>query len=381
MTNSNAIVSVITGFEPPLDRTPKEMLMVKGGVTIKLDKREARLNPESPTAESQLQVLIGLSKLGHPVYLELDPDTAEVQHILVPEVTRISNIEVVEEGGLSVGLERSHAKHMLPRDTEGFDELEKTLRSAMESGTVLIITEDDRHNIIDICPPLPPIPGGPEVPRPPFPPLEPPIELLPPPSLFARLFYKIWYFCWWPWWWFRCRCITMSKAQTVFNAMKATSCDPLTIPAPCIPFLYPDDGCWARAHEMCRLMINIGLSPKKVWIQGGLHVDTANSPYCYVNWGWHVAPTLCVRGSWFFTTKTMVIDPSLFDAPVSKATWKSVQGDTNATLTDSSASIYYLWGSITDPNYIETNYYLSVYRLKLQARAITFGSPPYANCP
>jgi hypothetical protein len=162
--------------------------------------------------------------------------------------------------------------------------------------------------------------------------------------------------------------------------MNATSCNPLTVPPPCIPFLYPDDGCWARAHEMCRLMINIGLSPKKVWIDGELYVSTKNNPNCFVRWGWHVAPTLCVRVSGFCKTQRMVIDPSLFTTPVSEATWKSIQGDSNATLTNSDAAQYWPNGG-TDPTYIDTNIRLAYYRLQLQNRAIMYGPPPYANCP
>jgi hypothetical protein len=36
----------------------------------------------------------------------------------------------------------------------------------------------------------------------------------------------------------------------------------------------------------------------------------------------------------------MVIDPSLFTTPVSKATWTGVQGDPNASLTDSDGSLF-----------------------------------------
>jgi hypothetical protein len=75
----------------------------------------------------------------------------------------------------------------------------------------------------------------------------------------------------------------------------------------------------------------------------------------------------------------MVIDPSLFTTPVSKATWKGVQGDPNATLKDTAASDYF-WGS-TDPNYVDTNQKLAYYRLQLQNRALQVGPPPYANCP
>jgi hypothetical protein len=160
--------------------------------------------------------------------------------------------------------------------------------------------------------------------------------------------------------------------------MSATSCDPLTVPPPCIPFLFPDDGCWGRAHEMCRLMIAMGLSPRKVWIDSSenhiLHVDTKNNLKCFVEWYWHVAPTLCVQG------RTMVIDPSLFTTPVSVATWKSVQNDPAATLTFTDAS-FFTEGGGTDPTYSATNAVLAYYRLALQTRSIQFGPPPYANCP
>jgi hypothetical protein len=75
----------------------------------------------------------------------------------------------------------------------------------------------------------------------------------------------------------------------------------------------------------------------------------------------------------------MVIDPSLFTTPVTKADWKAVQGDPNATLTDTAGSDYY-WGQ-TDPNYTETNFYLDKYRIELQNRVNQVGPPPYANCP
>ena len=128
----------------------------------------------------------------------------------------------------------------------------------------------------------------------------------------------------------------------------------------------------------------MGLAPRKIWIQGALHTPTRNNPYCFVNWGWHVAPTLCVRRlspwwAWWWHSQTMVIDPSLFTAPVSTAQWKSVQGDANATLTYTAASDF-LFGQ-TDPTYSQTNYVLATYRLALQTRAINTGPPPYANCP
>jgi hypothetical protein len=109
-------------------------------------------------------------------------------------------------------------------------------------------------------------------------------------------------------------------------------------------------------------------------------VSTKNNPNCYVEWGWHVAPTLCVRGPSFWQTQRMVIDPSLFTTPVSFATWKGVQGDPAATLTDTVADQFWHGGG-TDPTYSASNQILEQYRLALLNRSNQLGPPPYANCP
>lgn len=382
MPNPNAVVSTLIRLEAAPERLTAESLRAAGGLSVVLEGgRRARLEPENPHSPGFAQILNGLSKQHLPVYLELDPESSAITRLLIPHLTRVAGLKESKDGELDIQLELSSARHRLPRKQEDFAQLEKQLRDAMEKGSVVLVTEDDAHNIIDVRLFMP-SPDGPEVPLPPFPPFPPEVPHLEPipTNWFKDLVIKVWYWCWWPWWWFfKCQCVTQTRAQQVFDAMKATSCDPLTVPPPCIPFLYPDDGCWGRAHEMCRLMINMGLKPKKVWIQGNLHVDTVNNPNCFVNWGWHVAPTLCVRTS-FFSSQTMVIDPSLFTTPVTKATWKSVQGDVNATLTDSAASIFYLWWNSTDPTYVQTNQVLATYRLQLQNRALIHGAPPYP-CP
>jgi len=182
--------------------------------------------------------------------------------------------------------------------------------------------------------------------------------------------------------------MSAARAQQVFNAMAATSCNPLNVPPPCIPFMYPDDGCWGRAHEMCRLIVNMGVTPRKVWIEATtgplLHANTRNNPNCYVEWFWHVAPTICVRRCWFFClfSRDMVIDPSLFTGPVTKATWKAAQNNPAAVLTDAHWTIFYLWTNELDPTFAKTNQVLATYRLQLQLRSLSPGGPPpYANCP
>ena len=119
------------------------------------------------------------------------------------------------------------------------------------------------------------------------------------------------------------------------------------MPPPCIPFLYPDNGCWARAHEMCRLMIAMGLSPRKVWIMGSLQAATRNRQELPGQLGLACRADL-VRAlpalvAVVLVVQRMVIDPSLFtDGPVTVAYWKGLQGDPDATLTYTAAPIIYV---------------------------------------
>jgi hypothetical protein len=383
MPNPNAVVSSIIRLDPPLDRAPAEILRTERGLSVELEGgRRVRLDPVNPRSAGFAQILDGLSKQRLPVYVEIDPATNAVTRLLIPHVARVARISS-SQGALDVELEPSHARHVLRLGEPDSADLERQLREALRSGRPVIVTEDDAHNIIDIRA-FTPAPDGPPGPFPPIPlprPKPPPHYPWPLNWIWWLLHWIWWWICW-PWWWFRC--LSTTKAQQVFDAMAATSCAPLTVPAPCIPFLYPDDGCWARAHEMCRLMINMGLSPSKVWIDSStgywLHVNTKNNPQCYVEWGWHVAPTLCVRGPTFFQTLRMVIDPSLFTTPVSEATWKGVQGDPGATLTLTGADQFWHGGG-TDPTYAASNAILAQYRLALQNRANQVGPPPYAYCP
>jgi hypothetical protein len=369
MPNPNAIVGNVARISPSVERMSAAQLLreTATGVSITFeDQQLARLYP-GDRAAGMLEVLEELRKMQTPAYVEVDPATRAITRLLIPLVTRVLRISETAGEDVTVELEASHARHRLTRKNPDFAALLETLRSAQSNKTTLIVTETDNHEIIDArsSPRETKLPAG-----------GMPQEPIRRDSWFRRWFCR--WFCCWPFrWW--C-CVPLSKATQMFNMVSATTCDPLTVPAPCIPFLYPDDGCWARAHEMCRLMIAAGVSPRKVWIDGNLHVNTKNNPYCYVDWGWHVAPTLCVRHP-FWRVEDMVIDPSLFTIPVSEATWKSVQGDPNATLTPTVASVY--WRNVipTDPNYVDTDFRLQYYRLQLKNRSLQFGPPPYANCP
>jgi len=100
-----------------------------------------------------------------------------------------------------------------------------------------------------------------------------------------------------------------------------------------IPFDFPDDCCYSRAHEMCRIMNEKGVKCGKAWNYShdypggdGLKAVTPNHPDGYVNVRYHVAPTVKVH-SGDGKTMDMVMDPSLFDKPVTVDEWRKRQQD------------------------------------------------------
>ncbi len=306
-----------------------------------------------PRSAVWAEVLSSLRDSGQYAYVELDPATNQLTELLVPLAVRVGDITKAAEG-VEVELIISHALHHLRRSNSDYDKLLEALEEARSSKRVVLVTERmDDHEIIDVRPhPNPSFAAAPAVPEAPprFTPGAP---------------------------------VTLARAQELFGLVAGKTCCPASAPAPCIPFQYPDDGCWGRAHEMCRLMIASGAQPEKIWIYGGLRVASSNKPDCVVRWGWHVAPTLQVTVG--ASTDTYVVDPSLFSGPVTQPAWKNVQGDPSAVLEPSDAAVFYRTkggGSIQyDPTYTQTNNVLTTYRNTLKLRsASASGPPPYANC-
>src|SRR5262249_15475230 len=71
-------------------------------------------------------------------------------------------------------------------------------------------------------------------------------------------------------------------------------------------WLYPDEGCWARAALLGQRFRNSGLKrPFKVFVFGNLRLKTKNSPEGLVNWWYHVVVGALVD-------KTLVVfDPAI----------------------------------------------------------------------
>lgn len=71
-------------------------------------------------------------------------------------------------------------------------------------------------------------------------------------------------------------------------------------------WLYPDDGCFARAALAVRNLFKwTNPAPSKVFVFGNLNVQTSNSPYGSVTWWYHVAPLVQVDGEKY------VLDPAI----------------------------------------------------------------------
>lgn len=87
-----------------------------------------------------------------------------------------------------------------------------------------------------------------------------------------------------------------------------------------IPFRYAEDGCYARTYQMHRITEKKGINMGSIYIEGDFDVKTPKSISAKAHWQYHVAPVIPVytdRGN-----EMMVIDPSLFDAPVPVKVWR-----------------------------------------------------------
>lgn len=88
-------------------------------------------------------------------------------------------------------------------------------------------------------------------------------------------------------------------------------------------WLYPDDGCFARAAMANRNVFRwFHPIPNKVFAFGNLRVKTKNSPRGSVSWWYHVAPIVEVRGEKF------VLDPAIDpDHPLRLEEWLARMGN------------------------------------------------------
>jgi hypothetical protein len=113
-----------------------------------------------------------------------------------------------------------------------------------------------------------------------------------------------------------------------------------------IPWDYPNDCCYNRAHVMARELQAVGIEVGKVWnyapsnIANPLRVSTPDDPKGYVEWGYHVAPTVPVADSRNIVRR-MVLDPSIAANPITTDQWKGLQGQPLSKLVFTNCEPYY----------------------------------------
>lgn len=103
--------------------------------------------------------------------------------------------------------------------------------------------------------------------------------------------------------------VSEERASNVFNKLKNDEG---------IPFNFPYDGCYARAHKMATIMDEMGIVSGKAFVEGKLNMKMNGFEFA---WGYHVASLILVKkGGKLIPT---VIDPSIFDKPVPFEQWKA----------------------------------------------------------
>lgn len=89
-----------------------------------------------------------------------------------------------------------------------------------------------------------------------------------------------------------------------------------------LAFDWAKEGCYARAHLMCREMQDLGHMPSKAWAFEGCdgRLGMRQPSGVQIEWWYHVAPALpVVRPGG--EVQICVFDPAIFDGPVPLAQW------------------------------------------------------------
>lgn len=122
----------------------------------------------------------------------------------------------------------------------------------------------------------------------------------------------------------------MATAQLMFNYITTQCCvtgAPYSVN--CISFKYARDGCYARAHVMCRTLNNkYNYATHKIFSFANsgsdrLSVKANKWGGCCVTWWYHVAPLVNIKTP--SGTMAYVFDPSMFNQPVLLSTWLHAQ--------------------------------------------------------
>ncbi len=137
-----------------------------------------------------------------------------------------------------------------------------------------------------------------------------------------------------------------------------------------IPFDFPQSYCSARAHEMRRLMAEQGIECRKVFFHPtvGHSIGAEHPVHGTITWSYHVAPTVAVQTPQGVVVR-MVVDPSLFDGPVTIEQWRAVMSCPSAQLVETPGEVYQPFDA-RDDDYSQTQRLLEEARLEAEGRGL-----------
>jgi hypothetical protein len=150
--------------------------------------------------------------------------------------------------------------------------------------------------------------------------------------------------------------LSLEAAGTLFTDMRGAD----------IPFDFAKSYCSARAHEMRRLMAAQGVECRKVFFHAAkdYSIRVQHPAMGTILWSYHVAPTVAVQTPGGVVR--MVIDPSLFEGPVTIEEWRAVMHCDKAVLEQTSGAIYQPFDA-RDDDYKQTERLLAEARLAAEA--------------
>lgn len=342
------VIDGISEFFPTRDKwtgKPPEQLPKK--LTVRFKKgQKGTLDLKDPLSAHWANMMDEQAQANRPVYVEIDDETGVITNLLIPQVFTVERVDTDEQGNLRVRLHQSMAVHAVIISDPNFDAIRDSLQAALADGSERLITSTlDDLEIIDVREPTS-NPGGSSEKPPPDP--DPPV--------------------------------TPERATQIFNDMNVQTCAACNPSSDCIPFLFPDDGCWIRAHLMAYDMRAYvpPEDPEKIYIQGDLDPFVPNHPDCRLpwGWGWHIAPTLMVTLP--TGDERRVIDPSLAAAPISESDWVNLNNSSIPPTVNILPWTHYN-PKIAGDTATETqaNSDMQGYRNALKTRCLTFGPPPY----
>jgi hypothetical protein len=341
----------------PIDIGAPTTTLTEEARRVRLGMTDVLLPSTQPDFGVFRRMLNLVDQIKRPVYAKVTDGV--IEDLRVPVVGRVLSLQREADGTRVVQMEGSAARHVLRPDNFAYAAIDEELARAEEDSDRRMLTSTvGRQEIIDVRP----------LAAPPHIPVLVVKNFSITPLVDAAALEEI-------------SVVSKAEADNIFLAFAGQTCALPKGADGCIPFLFPKDGCWARAERMCDLLAGQGIRAGKIWAHGDLFVTTRNNENCLVSWKWHVAPVLHVDNG--KSVDLAVFDPALFMTHVGQHDWEMALGGVNVNISITDASVFRqeLRGMFTSepPGQMASD--LKAYLAELE-RLAKGGSapPPFGNC-